>query len=149
MFPLLESKESLATPDELASFQGYSSRLAALDYMVCMFSEVFVTTQGGNFPHFLMGHRRFLFNGHAKTIKPDKSKFAVLLHNTSISWSAFKDEMKLMLAESDRKGIMVPRVRKSNRRNSLYSNPLPECRCLWESQNSTLKWTDNIDIQDH
>ncbi|KAL8133777.1 hypothetical protein AgCh_009010 [Apium graveolens] len=86
MFPLLETKESLAKPDELASFQGYASRLAALDYMVCMFSEVFVTTQGGNFPHFLMGHRRFLYNGHAKTIKPDKTKLAVLLHNTSIRY---------------------------------------------------------------
>ncbi|XP_017243686.1 O-fucosyltransferase 10 [Daucus carota subsp. sativus] len=149
MFPLVETKESLAKPDELASFQGYSSRLAALDYMVCLYSEVFVTTQGGNFPHFLMGHRRFLYNGHAKTIKPDKTKLALLLHNTSISWSTFKDEMKLMLAESDRKGIMVPRPRKSNRRNSLYSNPLPECRCLWEAQNSTLKLTHNVLIQDH
>lgn len=57
----------------------YSSRLAALDYTVSLFSEVFVTTQGGNFPHFLMGHRRFLFGGHAKTIIPDKTKLVLLL----------------------------------------------------------------------
>lgn len=137
MFPLLHTKQMLATPDELASLQGYSSRLAALDYMVCLFSEVFVTTQGGNFPHFLMGHRKFIYNGHAKTIKPDKRKLVVLLHNTSISWDAFKSQMKVMLAESDHKSIMVPRVRKIKRKTSIYSNPLPECRCLWESQNST------------
>ncbi|KAI3464472.1 hypothetical protein Pfo_021135 [Paulownia fortunei] len=137
MFPLLQTKESLATADELTAIQGFSSRLAALDYMVCLFSEVFVTTQGGNFPHFLMGHRRFLYNGHAKTIMPDKSKLVILLQNTSISWDTFKDEMESMLAESDRKSIMVPRVKKSTRKGSIYLNPLPECRCLWESQNSS------------
>ncbi|PHT83703.1 hypothetical protein T459_12146 [Capsicum annuum] len=83
MFPLLQTKETLATKDELAPFEGYSSRLAAVDYLVCLFSEVFVTTQGGNFPHFLIGHRRYLYNGHAKTIKPDKIKLVTLLQNTS------------------------------------------------------------------
>ncbi|KAF2290943.1 hypothetical protein GH714_017059 [Hevea brasiliensis] len=72
MFPRLETKDTLATTEELAPFKGHSSRLAALDYTVCLHSEVFVTTQGGNFPHFLMGHRRYLYGGHAKTIKPDK-----------------------------------------------------------------------------
>ncbi|XP_015058627.1 O-fucosyltransferase 10-like [Solanum pennellii] len=137
MFPLLQTKETLATKDELAPFQGYSSRLAAVDYLVCLFSEVFVTTQGGNFPHFLIGHRRYLFNGHAKTIKPDKIKLVTLLQNTSTSWIDFKDQMGSMLAESDRKGIMVPRVKKSTRKGSIYSNPLPECRCLWESKRTT------------
>lgn len=51
--------------------------MAAIDYTVCLHSEVFVTTQGGNFPHFLMGHRRFLYGGHSKTIKPDKRKLAL------------------------------------------------------------------------
>ncbi|GAB2264641.1 hypothetical protein Droror1_Dr00028030 [Drosera rotundifolia] len=41
-------------------------------------SEVFVTTQGGNFPHFLMGHRRYLNRRHAKTIMPDKKKLALI-----------------------------------------------------------------------
>lgn len=58
-----------------------------------------------------------------------------------LSWKAFKDQMKTMVAESDRKGIMVPRVRKSNRKASVFSNPIPDCRCLWESTNLTLKWT--------
>ncbi|KAL3504106.1 hypothetical protein ACH5RR_033947 [Cinchona calisaya] len=135
MFPLLQTKESLATADELAEFQGFSSRLAALDYAVCLFSEVFVSTQGGNFPHFLMGHRRFLYNGHAKTIRPDKPRLVLLLHNSSLRWDAFKNEMRSMLAEIDRKGTSVPVVKKSNRKASIYSNPLPECRCIWESKN--------------
>ncbi|KAJ4700618.1 O-fucosyltransferase family protein [Melia azedarach] len=141
MFPLLYTKESLAKPEELAPFQAYSSRLAALDYTVCLYSEVFVTTQGGNFPHFLMGHRRFLFDGHSKTINPDKRKLVLLLQDMNVSWVNFKDEMEIMLSENDRKGIMVPRIRKINRKTSIYTYPLPECRCIQQSQNTTLKLT--------
>ncbi|CAL8997207.1 unnamed protein product [Prunus brigantina] len=136
MFPYLHTKESLATPDELAPFKGYSSRLAALDYTVCLSSEVFVTTQGGNFPHFLMGHRRFLNGGHAKTIIPDKRKLVVLLHDMSISWKDFKLEMEAMLTESDRKGKIIPRVKKFTKKSSVYSYPLPDCGCL-QKHNST------------
>nr|XP_010930931.1 O-fucosyltransferase 10 [Elaeis guineensis] len=132
LFPLLQTKESLATPEELAPFQGYSSRLAALDYVVCLYSEVFVTTQGGNFPHFMMGHRRFLYGGHAKTIKPDKQKLAVLLHDPSISWKVFKEEMETMLHESNRKGMTF---RKS--KQSIYAYPSPDCTCHQDLINST------------
>ncbi|XP_024979202.1 O-fucosyltransferase 10-like [Cynara cardunculus var. scolymus] len=133
LFPLLHTKELLATPNELASLKGYSSRLAALDYIVCFFSEVFVTTQGGNFPQFLMGHRKFHY-GHAKTIIPDKRKLAVLLHNTSISWHALKNEMQVMLDESDHKGVAIPTIKKTKRKNSIFANPLPQCQCLQESK---------------
>ncbi|KAE8702720.1 hypothetical protein F3Y22_tig00110482pilonHSYRG00730 [Hibiscus syriacus] len=50
MFPLLETKDTLATPEELAIFKGHSSRLAALDYTVCLHSEVFVTHKVETFP---------------------------------------------------------------------------------------------------
>ncbi|KAG6784199.1 hypothetical protein POTOM_009885 [Populus tomentosa] len=169
MFPLLYTKESLATSNELAPFQitqtiyvynmrhftipasltthGYSSRLAALDYTVCLFSEVFVTTHGGNFPHFLMGHRRFLFNGHAKTIRPDKRILVGLLENMTMSWKDFKDDMEVMLLESDRKGMMIPRVRKFNRKNSIYTFPLPECDCL-QSHDSSRVINHTLDVLD-
>ncbi|KAF3627117.1 hypothetical protein FXO37_30032 [Capsicum annuum] len=87
MFPRLESKDTLATTEELAPFEGHSSRLAALDYTVCLYSEAFVTTQGGNFPHFLVGHRRYLYEGHAKTIKPDKRKLALLFDSPDIRYA--------------------------------------------------------------
>ncbi|TQE08903.1 hypothetical protein C1H46_005517 [Malus baccata] len=138
MFPYLHTKKSLATPDELAPFEGYSSRLAALDYTVCLFSEIFVTTQGGNFPHFLMGHRRFLYNGHAKTIIPDKRKLVVLLQDMSMSWNDFKLEMEAILTESDRKGKIVPRVKKFTRKSSVYTYPLPECSCLQKHNNTQI-----------
>ena len=54
------------------------------------------------------------------------------------SWKAFKDRMKEMLNESDRKGMMVPRVRKFNRKTSVYTYPLPECGCLQKSHNTLI-----------
>ena len=112
MFPLLQTKETLASDEELAPFkvcrmvviflisclfryllfkssclQNFSSRMAAIDYSVCVHSEVFVTTQGGNFPHFLIGHRRYLYGGHAKTIKPDKRRLAILFDSPRIGYA--------------------------------------------------------------
>ncbi|XWS23386.1 hypothetical protein CRYUN_Cryun28dG0009300 [Craigia yunnanensis] len=124
MFPLLETKDTLATPEELAPFKGHSSRLAALDYTVCLHSEVFVTTQGGNFPHFLMGHRRYLYGGHAKTIKPDKRKLALLFDNPHIRWETFKWQMKGMLRHSDVKGSELKKPS-----SSVYTFPMPDCMC--------------------
>ncbi|KAA8529046.1 hypothetical protein F0562_033466 [Nyssa sinensis] len=40
MFPLLQTKEMLASSDELAPFKNYSSRMAAIDYTVCLHSEL-------------------------------------------------------------------------------------------------------------
>ncbi|CAK7344865.1 unnamed protein product [Dovyalis caffra] len=124
MFPRLETKDTIATDEELAPFKGHSSRLAALDYTVCLHSEVFVTTQGGNFPHFLMGHRRYLYGGHAKTIKPDKRKLALLFDKPTIRWGVFKRQMQDMLHHSDVKGS---ELRKPSA--SLYTFPMPDCMC--------------------
>ncbi|XP_044511984.1 O-fucosyltransferase 9 [Mangifera indica] len=124
IFPRLETKDTLATSEELAAFKGHSSRLAALDYTVCLHSEVFVTTQGGNFPHFLMGHRRYFYRGHAKTVKPDKRKLALLFDSPDIRWDDLKKQMKDMLAHSDQKGI---ELRKPS--GSLYTFPMPDCMC--------------------
>lgn len=124
MFPLLQTKVTLASAEELAPFKSYSSRMAALDYTVCLHSEVFVTTQGGNFPHFLLGHRRFLYGGHAKTIRPDKRKLALYFDNQRISWKSFKRHMSNMRSISDAKGIELKRPNAS-----IYSVPCPDCMC--------------------
>ncbi|KAL4574404.1 hypothetical protein LXL04_021233 [Taraxacum kok-saghyz] len=124
MFPLLQTKDMLASIQELAPYKNFSSRMAAIDYTVCLHSEVFVTTQGGNFPHFLLGHRRYLFNGHAKTIRPDKRKLALYFDNPNIGWRTFKRHMLGMRAHSDSKGIELKRPN-----DSIYSFPCPNCMC--------------------
>ncbi|ERM94086.1 uncharacterized protein At1g04910 [Amborella trichopoda] len=124
MFPLLQTKETLASDEELAPFKNYSSRMAAIDYTVCLHSEVFVTTQGGNFPHFLMGHRRFLYGGHSKTIRPDKRKLVQIFGNPNIGWKNFKRQMLVMRSHSDAKGM---EIRRPN--DSIYTFPCPDCMC--------------------
>ncbi|XVE85419.1 hypothetical protein DITRI_Ditri17bG0089800 [Diplodiscus trichospermus] len=124
MFPSLQTKETLASEEELAPFKNFSSRMAAIDYTVCLHSEVFVTTQGGNFPHFLMGHRRYLYGGHSKTIQPDKRKLALLFDNPNIGWKSFKRQMLNMLSHSDSKGFELKRPN-----DSIYTFPCPECMC--------------------
>ncbi|KMT20107.1 hypothetical protein BVRB_1g001250 [Beta vulgaris subsp. vulgaris] len=132
LFPLLETKDTLATPEELAPFQGHSSRLAALDYTVCLHGEVFVTTQGGNFPHFLMGHRRYIYGGHSKTIIPDKKKLALLFDNPDVRWETFIYQMQDMLYRSDSKGREMKKVTAS-----LYTFPMPDCMCQEADTNTT------------
>lgn len=124
MFPSLQTKETLLSPEELEPFKKFSSRMAALDYTVCLHSEVFVTTQGGNFPQFLIGHRRYLNNGHSKTIKPDKRKLAVLLDTPNIRWESFTKHMQAMRRHSDSKGH---ELRKASA--SIYTYPAPDCMC--------------------
>ncbi|XP_020239525.1 protein ESMERALDA 1 isoform X2 [Cajanus cajan] len=124
MFPNLQTKETLASEEELAPFKNYSSRMAAIDYTVCLHSEVFVTTQGGNFPHFLLGHRRYLFGGHSKTIKPDKRKLALLFDTTNIGWKSLKRHLLNMRSNSDSKGVELKRPN-----DSIYSFPCPDCMC--------------------
>ncbi|KAJ1686525.1 hypothetical protein LUZ63_017915 [Rhynchospora breviuscula] len=126
MFPFLQTKESLASAEELAPFKNFSSRMAAIDYSVCLHSEVFVTTQGGNFPHFLIGHRRYLYGGHSKTIKPDKRKLAILFDSRNIGWKALKRQLLNMRMHSDSKGIERKRPN-----DSIYSYPCPDCMCLY------------------
>ncbi|KAJ6721267.1 PROTEIN ESMERALDA 1 [Salix viminalis] len=124
MFPNLLTKDMLALDKELDPFKNYSSRMAAIDYTVCLHSEVFVTTQGGNFPHFLMGHRRFLYGGHSKTIRPDKRKLALLFDNPKVGWKSFKRHMMNMRSHSDSKGFELKRPN-----DSVYSFPCPDCMC--------------------
>ncbi|OEL30631.1 Uncharacterized protein BAE44_0008348 [Dichanthelium oligosanthes] len=124
LFPLLQTKQTLATSEELAQFKGHSSRLAALDYTVCLHSEVFVMTQGSNFPHFLMGHRRYMYGGHAKTIKPDKRKLVQLFDNPNIRWDRFKHHMQDMRRHSETKGFGLRKPQES-----IYNLPMPDCMC--------------------
>lgn len=57
LFPHFHSKETLATKEELSSFSMFSSRMAAIDFMVCDGSNVFVTNNNGNMARILAGRR--------------------------------------------------------------------------------------------
>lgn len=56
LFPNFYTKEMLAS-EELKPLLPYSSRLAAIDYIVCEESDVFVTNNNGNMAKLLAGRR--------------------------------------------------------------------------------------------
>nr|GEY39583.1 GDP-fucose protein O-fucosyltransferase [Tanacetum cinerariifolium] len=72
LFPNIHSKDTIATKDELEPFSTFSSRMAALDFIVCDESDVFVTNNNGNMAKFLAGRRRYF--GHKPTIRPNAKK---------------------------------------------------------------------------
>lgn len=57
LFPNFHSKKTIATKEELAQFVSFSSRMAALDFIVCDESDVFVTNNNGNMAKILAGRR--------------------------------------------------------------------------------------------
>ncbi|KAK4788240.1 hypothetical protein SAY86_019559 [Trapa natans] len=94
LFPNLHTKETLATMDELAPFSSYSSRMAALDFIVCDESTVLVTNNNGNMAKILAGRRRYF--GHKPTIRPNIKKLQKLFMNRrSMTWEEFASSVQV------------------------------------------------------
>ncbi|CAK7356366.1 unnamed protein product [Dovyalis caffra] len=92
LFPNFYTKEMLAV-EELKPFLPFSSRLAAIDYIVCDESDVFVTNNNGNMAKILAGRRRYA--GHKRTIKPNAKKLSALfMARDRMDWDAFAKKVK-------------------------------------------------------
>ncbi|KAF9686623.1 hypothetical protein SADUNF_Sadunf02G0008500 [Salix dunnii] len=93
LFPNFYTKETLASKEELEPFSSFSSRMAALDFIVCDESDVFVTNNNGNMARILAGRRRYF--GHKPTIRPNAKKlYRLFLNQTTMSWEAFASKMR-------------------------------------------------------
>ncbi|CAK8539054.1 unnamed protein product [Lathyrus sativus] len=93
LFPNFHSKETLATKEELTPFVSFSSRMAALDYIVCDKSDVFVTNNNGNMAKILAGRRRYF--GHKPTIRPNGKKLNPLFMNKhNMTWEEFAPRVR-------------------------------------------------------
>ncbi|XVF52610.1 hypothetical protein PTKIN_Ptkin05aG0031900 [Pterospermum kingtungense] len=92
LFPNFYTKEMLAN-DELKPFLRFSSRLAAIDYIVCDESDVFVTNNNGNMARILAGRRRYM--GHKRTIRPNAKRLSTLLMDRDkMDWETFARKVK-------------------------------------------------------
>ncbi|KAL0550411.1 hypothetical protein IC582_014921 [Cucumis melo] len=92
LFPNFYTKEMLANA-ELKPFLPYSSRLAAIDYIVCNESNVFVTNNNGNMAKILAGERRY--SGHRRTIRPNAKRLSALfMERNKMDWDTFARKVK-------------------------------------------------------
>ncbi|KAG8486658.1 hypothetical protein CXB51_020070 [Gossypium anomalum] len=92
LFPNFYTKEMLANED-LKPFLPFSSRLAAIDYIVCDESDVFVTNNNGNMAKILAGRRRY--TGHKRTIRPNAKRLGpLMMERDEMDWDTFARKVK-------------------------------------------------------
>ncbi|KAF8015606.1 hypothetical protein BT93_H1199 [Corymbia citriodora subsp. variegata] len=122
MFPNLVTKEELATKEELDGFRKHVTSLAALDFLVCLKSDVFVMTHGGNFAKLIIGARRYM--GHRlKSIKPDKGLMSKSFGDPYMGWATFVEDV--VVTHQTRTGL--PEETFPN--YDIWENPLTPCMC--------------------
>ncbi|GLJ36753.1 hypothetical protein SUGI_0740160 [Cryptomeria japonica] len=122
MFPNLVTKEELTSEEELKPFRKHITSLAALDFLVCLKSDVFVMTHGGNFAKLIIGARRYM--GHRlKSIKPNKGVMSRALGDPFLSWPEFVDDV--VVTHETRTGL--PELTFPN--YDIWENPLSHCMC--------------------
>ncbi|KAL3726399.1 hypothetical protein ACJRO7_031312 [Eucalyptus globulus] len=122
MFPNLVTKEELAKKEELDGFRKHVTSLAALDFLVCMKSDVFVMTHGGNFAKLIIGARRYM--GHRlKSIKPDKGLMSKSFGDPYMGWATFVEDV--VVTHQTRTGL--PEETFPN--YDIWENPLTPCMC--------------------
>ncbi|MQM05846.1 hypothetical protein Taro_038660 [Colocasia esculenta] len=129
LFPNFHSKETLASKEELAPFALFSSRMAALDFIVCDGSDVFVTNNNGNMARMLAGRRRYF--GHKRTIRPNAKKlYSLFLNRANVTWEAFVSRVRI-----HQRGFMGDPNEVRPGRGEFHENP---STCICESPDAKL-----------
>uniref|UniRef100_A0A804PCG7 O-fucosyltransferase family protein n=3 Tax=Zea mays TaxID=4577 RepID=A0A804PCG7_MAIZE len=123
MFPNLVSKEDLASKEEMEPFKKHVTSLAALDFLVCLKSDVFVMTHGGNFAKLIIGYRRYMGRHRLKSIKPDKGLMSKFFGDPYMPWATFVENV--MITHETRTGL----PESTFPHYDLWENPLTPCMC--------------------
>lgn len=137
-YPMMMSKEKLASVEELEPFVNHASQMAALDYIVSVESDVFIPSYSGNMARAVEGHRRFL--GHRKTISPDRKALVRLFDKIELETITEGNSLSNKVIEIHKKRQGSPRKRKGpisgtkgmdrfRSEEAFYVNPLPDCLC--------------------
>ncbi|KAK9282433.1 hypothetical protein L1049_005350 [Liquidambar formosana] len=124
LFPHLENRNTVGPAEELAeNTRGLLG--SAVDYMVCLLSDIFMPTYDGpsNFANNLMGHR--LYYGFRTTIQPDRKALApIFIDRENGQTSGFEEAIRRVMFKS-KFGGPHERVHPE----SFYTNSWPECFC--------------------
>lgn len=145
MFPRMENHSTVDTTGELAkNTMGLLG--SAVDYMVCLLSDIFMPTYDGpsNFANNLLGHR--LYYGFRTTIRPDRKALAPIFINREKGHTAgFEEAVRRVMLKTNFGG---PHKRISP--ESFYTNSWPECFCKKSAVNPADKCPphDVVDILD-
>lgn len=137
-FPNVVFKETLATQDELEAFSHHATQTAAIDYIISVESDLFVSSHSGNMARAVEGHRRFL--EHRKTITPDRKGLIEVLDKLDSGQLEEGPSLSNIVKRMHRNRQGAPRKRsgpppgiKGRARfryeESFYQNPYPECIC--------------------
>ncbi|XP_042436359.1 O-fucosyltransferase 7-like isoform X2 [Zingiber officinale] len=137
-FPILMSKEKLASAAELKPFRLYAAQMAALDYIVSVESDVFIPSYSGNMASAVGGHRRYL--GHRKTITPNRKALVHLFRKLDQGLLKQGKKLSKIILEIHKKRQGSPRKRRGpmpgtrgmdrfRSEEAFYKNPLPDCLC--------------------
>ncbi|GAB2210446.1 hypothetical protein Droror1_Dr00015712 [Drosera rotundifolia] len=130
LFPNFHSKDTLASKEELEPFSAFSSRMAALDFIVCDESDVFVTNNNGNMAKILAGRRRYF--GHKPTIRPNAKKLHRIFGNrNNMTWEEFASKVK-----THQRGFMGAPNEIRPGRGEFHENP---STCICENSDAKLR----------
>ncbi|XP_076918611.1 O-fucosyltransferase 1-like isoform X2 [Bidens hawaiensis] len=130
MFPLLENHSSIESSADLTdNTQGLTG--SAVDYMVCLLSDIFMPTYDGpsNFANNLLGHR--LYYGFRTNIRPDRKGLApIFIKREAGRVDGFEEAVRRVMMKTNFGG---PHKRVPP--ESFYTNSWPECFCQVSGSN--------------
>ncbi|KAL0383862.1 UNVERIFIED_CONTAM: O-fucosyltransferase 16 [Sesamum radiatum] len=109
LFPNFHTKETIASKEELAEFSSYSSRMAALDFIVC--------------------DKVMRYFGHKPTIRPNSKKlYRLFLERDNMTWEAFASQVRTVQI-----GFMGEPNEVKPGKGGFHEHPLP---CICETSES-------------
>lgn len=130
LFPRLENHSTVDPAGELEeNTRGLLG--SAVDYMVCLLSDIFMPTYDGpsNFANNLMGHR--LYYGFRTTVRPDRKALApIFIDRENGKKAGFEEAVRRVMLRTNFGG---PHKRVPP--ESFYTNSWPECFCQMDSKN--------------
>eukprot|EP00241_Pyramimonas_parkeae_P002513 CAMPEP_0114239348 /NCGR_PEP_ID=MMETSP0058-20121206/8410_1 /TAXON_ID=36894 /ORGANISM="Pyramimonas parkeae, CCMP726" /LENGTH=514 /DNA_ID=CAMNT_0001351519 /DNA_START=430 /DNA_END=1974 /DNA_ORIENTATION=- len=126
-YPNIYSKSKLFSKKELFKYSKSSTWLAALDYVVCLHSTVFVSTHSSMMADFLLGERTYF--GRGLSVHPHKASLVKAMLQVEQNVKLF-DVFKMLRQKHSHVHKLFPRAtNNSHAESNVYWWPLSACMC--------------------